>query len=782
LLPFCRQLPSVRKREAWWADRLVFAAPEVITNGTPGSFTAEIAISGQLAATLSFQWGFVTVESDYQALVMLDGTVIEEIAVSCIALPIAGMDCIPVPSQIYFRNPPRSKTPPMSGFGVFQLGPYDFTWGQPFDLELGLRAPTSFDSTAQTSGTSSAIGTLGNTLVWSGVVQRFDNAAALGPPFPLRVRRFTGARGRLARDGAIAGAGTFALGGRSLGCADRPGRHAGIYSRFPCTPMNGPTHSSVDRGFRKDRGQRASQEVFMPLERYVLASLRLLIPFGFLLGLGFPARAATSTPIFLTGDAAPATGGTFGLFGPVVINDPGTLAFEGSVSTAGRGLWRHSAAGLTRVFALPTNAPGGPVGATLDFIDGLALPQTGDPVLVRLRLSTGEDALYSASSVAGLLPIAIEGQPAPGTTGAVFQSLRASLRVSDTGEAAFFAVLEGGDTTSTNATGVWAGGGGNLALLARQGDPAPGGGGETWFQMDQYPRIAPDETVGLASILFTIPGTSGVWTGTPAGGLSPAFITTDDTFYSGAVIGDAGHLVFTKSDALAGPPTLEAGLPGNFRTVIGEGDPAPGLQGGVGVVLAAPEPRINRTGQVAFRTATSDGVPREGIWSEGSGALELVALIGEPAPETGGLVYVEFLGFELNDLGQLAFLVEVGDSIDFPGDPALYLANPGATPELVALEQRFFSVGPGDVRQVRSLRASVESVGFLDEQERGALNHTGELVFSLTFFGPMGEAGGSGGGGIFVATVPEPKSALLSITALFTLGCLGWRSHSPRPT
>ena len=392
-------------------------------------------------------------------------------------------------------------------------------------------------------------------------------------------------------------------------------------------------------------------------------------------GFDAPAKAASTTPVFLSGDAAPGTGGTFLGFGPIATNDAGTLAFEGTVSTAGRGLWRQSALGLAQLLALPAPAAGGPAGATLDFLDGLALPQGDGPVLVRVRLSSGDDALYSVDSSQGLLPIAIEGQAAPGTVGAVFQSIRASLRVSDAGESVFFAVLEGGDTTAFNATGVWSGSGGAVSLVARQEDAAPGGGGETWFQMDQYPRIAPDGTIGLASVLFGLTGTSGIWTGNAAP-LSPV-ILTPMTIYANAVIGDAGALVFLKTPTGGAPSTVEAGTPGNLRTVAAQGAQAPGLPPGVELSLLGVEPRINRNGQVAFRAATVEATPRAGLWSEGAGPLELVALVGDPAPGTGGLVYVEFLGFELNDLGQLAFLAEVGASVEFPGDPALYFAAPG---------------------------------------------------------------------------------------------------------
>ena len=45
--------PHCSDAEAFWSDRLVFSSPGLVPNGTPGSFTAQVTISGALAATIA---------------------------------------------------------------------------------------------------------------------------------------------------------------------------------------------------------------------------------------------------------------------------------------------------------------------------------------------------------------------------------------------------------------------------------------------------------------------------------------------------------------------------------------------------------------------------------------------------------------------------------------------------------------------------------------------------------------------------------------------------------
>lgn len=173
--------PHCSDAEGWWADRLVFTAPGVVANGTDGSFTAQLTISGQLDSTISSSWSFVTVASEYVAIVELDGVLLEQIGANCIAIP--GMSCFPVTLQIYYPGPVTT-TPP-SPFGTFTLGPYDFTYGQPFDIEVRLRTDALLDATLQTTGVSSASADLGSTLVWAAVLEMFDGPGGTGTSIPL---------------------------------------------------------------------------------------------------------------------------------------------------------------------------------------------------------------------------------------------------------------------------------------------------------------------------------------------------------------------------------------------------------------------------------------------------------------------------------------------------------------------------------------------------------------------------------------------------------------------
>jgi hypothetical protein len=178
--------PHCSDAEAFWSDRLIFSSPGLVPNGTTGSFTAQVTISGALAATIASSWQPVSVGSLYDAQVELDGVLWERITVSCMAIPIPGFACIPVPLQLYLGDPPASTSPP-APFGTFVLGPYDFVWGEPFDVEMRLRTEALVDlvSAPQPSGVSSADTDLANGLVFDGVLQLFDGPGGTGSGVPL---------------------------------------------------------------------------------------------------------------------------------------------------------------------------------------------------------------------------------------------------------------------------------------------------------------------------------------------------------------------------------------------------------------------------------------------------------------------------------------------------------------------------------------------------------------------------------------------------------------------
>ena len=77
--------------------------------------------------------------------------------------------------------------------------------------------------------------------------------------------------------------------------------------------------------------------------------------------------------------------------------------------------------------------------------------------------------------------VARRGDPAPGVAGSNFNSIsNFGMRLADGGKVLFGSSLVGGGVTTANDSGLWTGTPGNLTLVAREGDVAPGSGGQTF--------------------------------------------------------------------------------------------------------------------------------------------------------------------------------------------------------------------------------------------------------------------------------------------------------------
>ena len=401
---------------------------------------------------------------------------------------------------------------------------------------------------------------------------------------------------------------------------------------------------------------------------------------------------------------------------------------------------------------------GSPCCSSLSSFDGILFSDNGH-VVTRSRLGNGDEGYFSASP-SEVATIAVEGALAPGTSD-TFQRIDSSLRISDAGDIAFDAVLD----TFTDPIGIWTGQAGTLSLLARQGVAAPGGSGDDFFILSDFPRISAAGKVGFASLLFGLNARAGLWKGTP-GSLGAQVVATQSD-YRYAFLSDDEAWVFLDQSISVTPRILE-GLPGNFRVVHTLGDPAPGVPGAtIAFFPDRPDLRVNGSNQVAFRASLDEVDRREGLWSEGSGTLDLLALQGEIALGTGGLKYDEIEGFAINDLGQTAFWA----SFEAFAGQGLFFAHPGEAPQLVVRDSGTFEVGPGDVRTVEFLSTVLESAAFLRQHERGGFNNAGELAVGLRFTG-VNDAG------VYVVTVPEPQGELAALCALAILA--GMATFRPR--
>jgi hypothetical protein len=244
--------------------------------------------------------------------------------------------------------------------------------------------------------------------------------------------------------------------------------------------------------------------------------------------------------------------------------------------------------------------------------------------------------------------VASEGSAVPGTpAGTTFGSF-IDLALNNAGDTAIIAEIgDGPDVSTTNDTGVWAERAGNLRLVIREGDAAPGVAGATF--RPYYPDF-------LARRLV--------------------MNSHGDTAFFGAV--DSPTATVTSGIWSEGG--------GDLHLVALKGLPAPGTDPGTNFNSFRP-PVLNASGHVAFQADLQDG--STGVWVEGSNGLELVVRTRqqfEVAP--GDIRTIEELDFSggsgnedgrrsgFNDFGQLVFRARFTDDTS-----GIFVAHLGAIPE-----------------------------------------------------------------------------------------------------
>ncbi len=286
--------------------------------------------------------------------------------------------------------------------------------------------------------------------------------------------------------------------------------------------------------------------------------------------------------------------------------------------------------------------------------------------------------------------VALSSQQAPGTpSGVNYTGALGSPALNDAGQTAFTANLTGSGVDSTNSRGVWSEGSGSLALVARSGSQAPGmSSGVNYSNSNSFSSILNNagQTAFRASLTD---GSNGTWSG-GSGSLtlvartgSQAPGTASGVNYGAfatlrPLLNDAGQTAFQAILTGSGvDSTNEIGTwsegSGSLALVARTGSQAPGTPSGVyfsgdATVTALGSPVLNDAGQVAFEAGlTGSGVDNsnfQGIWSERSGSLALVARTGSQAPGMPSGVnfsYLDFAGPALNNAGQTAFVAKFTD-------------------------------------------------------------------------------------------------------------------------
>jgi hypothetical protein len=231
--------------------------------------------------------------------------------------------------------------------------------------------------------------------------------------------------------------------------------------------------------------------------------------------------------------------------------------------------------------------------------------------------------------------VAREGTQAPGTpAGAVFSELSRDPVLNDAGQTAFPAYLrEGaGGVTASNNAGIWAQRGGQLQLVARTGNAAPG---------------------TPAGVNF------GSFTANSYGDGFFAFNNAGQTAFTATLMSSGG--VVSSNDS-----GIWSDLGGTLALIAREGMQAPGAPAGaVFDDLTTKSPVLNNNGQLAVTAQLRvgpGGVVTDnnfGIWLADKDGASLVVREGSTAPTPAGAIFRHLSDVQINDPGSLLFRAQL---------------------------------------------------------------------------------------------------------------------------
>lgn len=363
--------------------------------------------------------------------------------------------------------------------------------------------------------------------------------------------------------------------------------------------------------------------------------------------------------------------------------------------------------------------------------------------------------------------------------GAPFQDLSLSATATDgSGGILFQSPTVGGDTTAANDAGWFAGHPGALALVQRRGDVVLGGAvveslgasaqgnvhGQVLHQcvLSQTLGATPATPANDVAVFVWSPGIGDALLareGDPAPGTAgatfnnPSNTWTPQTGLSTFNIFAQTVMVAELSNGDTVPGVNDVGLftgdPGLFRLTARRGDPAPGTTSAfrgfvantaalndyrrctnTGVAGSCPE--IAFTGLLAGSGTTTGN--DSGIWLGSLAGLSLVVREGDPAPGTAGAVFADLTASEilLNYRHQVVFHATLvgGDVGTHPGDQhALFSRDPYVGLQLVMRGGSPVDVGGGIVKQVASFATVANGNG---EGRALAFDNEGDLAFTMT--------------------------------------------------
>jgi hypothetical protein len=518
-----------------------------------------------------------------------------------------------------------------------------------------------------------------------------------------------------------------------------------------------------------------------------------------LVGAHSAAVAANVRVVALSGQHAAGTsaGVVFNAFTEPVLDAAGQATYWARLTGSGvtvanrEGVWSEGSGSLELVARSGEHAPGTPIGNNFSgFLGGSVfnpLPLANAAGQTAIRATAGDYGIWSGEA-GDLQLVAGAGSQAPDAPSGVNFSYFGVPVFNSAGHTAFQAYLTGsGVIGNTNDYGIWSEGSGNLALVARTGDHAPGTPTGVNYSYVDAPRL---NGAGQTSFWGVLRGSGvdqtndqGVWVersgavqlvarrgdhapGTPIGAnynsiSVPTLNTAGKTVF---VANLKGGVVDATNDS-----GIWADTAGVANLIVREGSRAPGTPEGVvfrsdddlndpgEFQPAFMQAVVNSAGHTAFIGTLSgagvDNTNGKGLWSENSGSLELVARTGSHAPGTADDVsFQSMFGLAMNAAGQTAFKAYAGvDSIEFSG---LWATDVNGTLQLVARTGVTMEVAPADFRTVNDVTFLAESGGGAgnDDGVSTAFNDRGHLAFEANFT--------DGSSGVFVSDAVLNDGAL----------------------
>ena len=488
------------------------------------------------------------------------------------------------------------------------------------------------------------------------------------------------------------------------------------------------------------------------------------------------ARAEPRVPFTLVARTGDSSITSFGFAGPV-INEAGELAADVSLNVPGgthKGMMTFHARDQ-RVLAARQGdlAPGVSDGAAYGSNFGPPVLNDSGRVLFRNYLSKSPDeALFLTPDPRSASPIAMhlvarEGSQAPGNPAGIVYALGGNLVFQPYSLGANSHVAFGAGLSYASAVrhGLWGGHVGQLQLLARSGDPVPGGQPSDIFNVAYSTPLASPAVNANGQIGFRAGVTASnnnsnnsLWVATPSPGAAsyslakvadfrdvapggPVAAAVTFQSFSDPSLTSSGSLAF--HGVLAGS-TFTQPIQGVFlarpkpsggydlSSVVRSGEPAPGTPG---TFETFSQPLLSDSGALSFGGSVA-GVPDTadaGVWTRrGEHApITLLAREGDPSPAGQGTHYFNFSNPLANARGQVAFTSRL-EGVGIPRPAGLFATDLEGRLVTVAVEGDTWQPTPGEgTRTIKILTVVTGSNG--SDGRDSAFNDAGQIALRLEF-------------------------------------------------